>query len=247
MDVRSSILLAACACSLTSCDVTDPKIDLPVATVELSTTTLTLGPGASNTITATPRASNGAILTGRAVAWSSADVAIATVTQAGVVTGVAFGTTTITATSEGASTLATVNVVPTQPTHLAASWKMDSFGSKQVPGAYRVFFDEPVGDIIVAKVEIRLDSATKTMTSGAQYQRRYCFTELHDDVPMLKYCWGDHGQFSLGALLPVPLLLTSDYIQNLFTVGVVTPDGKLTLSESLWLQEELYTTVWSRR
>ena len=52
----------------------------------------------------------GNTLSGRAVAWSSADTRIATVDQVGVVRGVRHGTVVITATSEGKLGTATVRV-----------------------------------------------------------------------------------------------------------------------------------------
>jgi uncharacterized protein YjdB len=42
---------------------------------------------------------NGTVVTDRVVAWTSSNDAVATVSQTGVVTGVAVGTATITATS----------------------------------------------------------------------------------------------------------------------------------------------------
>ena len=54
----------------------------------------------------------GAITTNRAVAWSSSNTSIAAVSASGLVTGVAPGTATITATSEGKSGGTTVTVTP---------------------------------------------------------------------------------------------------------------------------------------
>jgi uncharacterized protein YjdB len=57
---------------------------------------------------------NGTIVTNRVVAWSSSNAAIASVSPTGVVTGVAPGTVTITATSEGKSGTTSV-IVSTAP------------------------------------------------------------------------------------------------------------------------------------
>jgi hypothetical protein len=110
-----------------------------------------------------------------------------------------------------------------------------------------MLFNEPVGDHIVARLEIRLDSAKKVMANDAKYQRQYCFSELHDDVLMFRYCWGDHGTFALGSNVPVPLTLTSEYIENLVTVGTVRVDGRLALTEELSLDDPPRATVWTRR
>ena len=57
---------------------------------------------------------NGATLTGRHIAWATSDVAIATVSSSGVVTGLAEGDATVTATSEtkSGSAAVTVQAVP---------------------------------------------------------------------------------------------------------------------------------------
>jgi predicted aspartyl protease len=59
---------------------------------------------------------------------------------------------------------------------------MESFDGHALPAAYLILYDQWVGDKFVARVEIRLDSAVKTMATDATYQRRYYFTELHDNV-----------------------------------------------------------------
>jgi uncharacterized protein YjdB len=55
---------------------------------------------------------NGNVLNGRTVTWASSDPTVATVSTAGVATGLLVGTTTITATSEGKSGAATLTVTP---------------------------------------------------------------------------------------------------------------------------------------
>src|SRR5207245_2656404 len=76
-------------------------------------------------LSATPKDAAGNVLAGRAVAWASSNPALATVSASGLVTGVAAGAVTITATSEGQSgtasvtvanvPVATVTVSPTAP------------------------------------------------------------------------------------------------------------------------------------
>jgi uncharacterized protein YjdB len=86
---------------------------MPVATVTLDPTSVTLEPGQTATLVATTRSANGSVLTGRTVTFSSDNVNVARVSSDGVVTGVAPGAATITATSEGQSATATVTVQPT--------------------------------------------------------------------------------------------------------------------------------------
>jgi len=85
----------------------------PVVSVTVDPTTANLTTGGTQQITATPRDGQGNALTGRAVTWASANTGIATVTQAGLITAVAPGTTTVTATSEGK--VGTVAVTVTAP------------------------------------------------------------------------------------------------------------------------------------
>ena len=88
-------------------------VNVPVTSVDVSPATLNLQVNGSAQLTATPRDASGAPLTGRAIAWASSAPGIASVSATGLVTGVAVGTATITATSEGKSGTATVTVANT--------------------------------------------------------------------------------------------------------------------------------------
>jgi uncharacterized protein YjdB len=91
----------------------------PVASVSVSPSTLTVGVGQTGQLTATPRDAAGNALTGRVVTWSSSALGLATVSAGGVVTGVALGSVTITATSEGVQGTATVTVTTVVVPNLA--------------------------------------------------------------------------------------------------------------------------------
>lgn len=94
----------------------------PVATVSVTPSTSTLAPGGTVQLQAVTKDAAGTTLTDRKIVWSSSDNAIATVSAAGLVTGVADGTATITATSEGQSGSAVVTVAtPPALTALAVS------------------------------------------------------------------------------------------------------------------------------
>jgi uncharacterized protein YjdB len=71
-----------------------------------------VGVGASSPVSVEVRDAAGAVLTGRKVAWATKDPAIATVSGAGVVTGVAAGEVQVAATAEGKSALVNVTVNP---------------------------------------------------------------------------------------------------------------------------------------
>lgn len=87
-------------------------LPVPVAFVTLAPTSVTLNPGQTATLTATTKSADGTVLTGRVVTFGSDDVGVAQVSSDGVVTGVAPGTASITATSEGQVATATVTVQP---------------------------------------------------------------------------------------------------------------------------------------
>ena len=92
----------------------------PVASVNVTPPTATVTVGQTTTLAAQTLDGSGNILTGRAITWASSSTAVATVTQAGVVTGAGPGTATITATSEGKSGTSTVTVNAPAPAAVAS-------------------------------------------------------------------------------------------------------------------------------
>jgi uncharacterized protein YjdB len=94
-----------------------PGETIAVARVDVSAPATAVDVGTTMQLAATPRAADGRALAGRAVAWTSDNHAVATVTTAGMVTAHAAGTATITATSEGrrGETTLTVRPVATEP------------------------------------------------------------------------------------------------------------------------------------
>jgi Bacterial Ig-like domain (group 2)/Right handed beta helix region/Protein of unknown function (DUF1565) len=87
----------------------------PVASIVVVPTDATLAVGETTQLQVTVRDSSGAVITGRPVTWSSADGQIATVSAAGLVGGIAGGSTIITATCEGKAARATVTVTGSSP------------------------------------------------------------------------------------------------------------------------------------
>jgi len=87
-------------------------VAVPVGSVSVQPTALSLSIGQDATLTSTVKDANGAIVTDRPVAWTTSNAAVASVTQAGVVKALAAGTATISATSEGSSGSAAVTVAP---------------------------------------------------------------------------------------------------------------------------------------
>ena len=89
-----------------------------VASVSVTPPALSIAIGSTAQLTAQLRDAAGALLSGRAVTWSSGNTAVATVSNAGVVSAHATGSASITATSEGKTGTATV--AATVPVSLAA-------------------------------------------------------------------------------------------------------------------------------
>jgi len=100
-----TLLLAACGGSGGS---TAPPA--PVVSVTVTPGTATVVGGGTLQLTATLKDAAGTVLAGRTVTWASSDIAVATVAIAGLMKGVAPGSVTITATSEGQSGMATITV-----------------------------------------------------------------------------------------------------------------------------------------
>lgn len=86
-------------------------VPAPVATATVSPSSSTVPIGQTGQLSAELRDAAGNLLAGRVVAWSSTRTSVASVTTAGVVTGVSAGMATITAMSEGQAGTATVTVV----------------------------------------------------------------------------------------------------------------------------------------
>jgi uncharacterized protein YjdB len=96
------IMLAAC-----SGDSSGP---VNVSSLAVNPSAASVTEGASVQFAATPLDANSKLLTGRTVTWQTSNAAIATVSETGLVTGVAPGMVTITATCEGKSITAQVTV-----------------------------------------------------------------------------------------------------------------------------------------
>jgi alpha-tubulin suppressor-like RCC1 family protein/uncharacterized protein YjdB len=82
----------------------------PVTSLAVSPATSTIALGGTQAFIATAKDALGQVVTGRPVTWAVANATVATISSQGVVTGVAPGTTTITATSEGQRATASVTV-----------------------------------------------------------------------------------------------------------------------------------------
>ncbi len=123
--VAGAGLLAACGGGDGGEGITDPPPGQPaVAEVVVTPTPVTLGVAHSFQLRAETRAADGAVLTGRAITWTSSDESVAAIDPASgattTVTGRAPGSATITATSEGEQGTATVTVIAQGENPIAA-------------------------------------------------------------------------------------------------------------------------------
>ncbi|WP_325308138.1 Ig-like domain-containing protein [Longimicrobium sp.] len=83
---------------------------VPIASLAVSPTSFALAPGQNAQAAAVAKDAGGNVLTGRVVAWSSSNPAVANVSPLGVVFALADGSATITATAEGKTASAPVAV-----------------------------------------------------------------------------------------------------------------------------------------
>lgn len=105
---------------------------LPVASVTVAPSAPSLVVGGTQQLTATTLDATGATLTGRTIAWTTSDATKATVSSTGLVTAVAGGTATITATSEGKSGTSAVTVtVPVATVTVAPATASIAVGATQ--------------------------------------------------------------------------------------------------------------------
>src|SRR6266850_4727710 len=105
------VLLGFVSCSKVS-NQGNPVGLTPVASVAVSPASATIAMVGSVGLTATPEDVGGDPVSGRVVTWSSDNTAAATVNGSGLVSGVAAGTATITATCEGRTGTSDITVTP---------------------------------------------------------------------------------------------------------------------------------------
>ncbi|MGN6391605.1 MAG: Ig-like domain-containing protein [Gemmatimonadales bacterium] len=94
----------------------------PVASVQVSPASSTIASGVTVQLTGTPKDAAGQPLSSRTVAWSTSAPAVATVSSSGLVAGVAAGSATITAMSEGKQGTATITVTALSGPAAVGQW-----------------------------------------------------------------------------------------------------------------------------
>src|SRR6266851_2519939 len=102
--------------------------NVPVASVMVSPATASVTVGQTVQLTATPKDANGNPLSGRSITWATNNAGVATVSGSGLVPGVAVGSATITATSEGKNGTAAIVVTAAPPPPPGGAWPNEPAG-----------------------------------------------------------------------------------------------------------------------
>lgn len=114
----ASIALAACSSS------TSPNGS--VGSVKVTPATDSVAVGNTITLQATVMGPGGQVVSGQRVFWNTGNASVATVTEAGVVTGVAPGTVQIAASAGGSSGIANITVLPPPVASVSVSPPVDT-------------------------------------------------------------------------------------------------------------------------
>jgi uncharacterized protein YjdB len=144
-------------------DALDPDRN-SVASIVVAPSRISVGVGSTAQLTAEVRDAAGTALTNRKVVWASKDPTFATVSEAGVVTGVRAGTVQVAATAEGKSAVVDVTVNPKSVSTIRLSPAGDAqllVGQTQQMGAETVAAD---GEVLTGRV-ITWSSNSTTVAS----------------------------------------------------------------------------------
>ena len=145
----------------------------PVATIALAPATNTILITGTVQLTATLRDAGGNTLTGRSVTWETSAAGTATVSNAGLVTGVAAGNATITARSEGQAGTAAVTVQAAPPPGASADPTLlpRATGQRPAAGTYgrTLAANQTYVDPITGVTVLKLTSASVPVANGGVY------------------------------------------------------------------------------
>ena len=135
--VRWSLGLSWTAIALAACGSSTAP-NGPVGSVTVTPATDSVAVGNTVTLQATVMAPGGQVLSGQHVFWNTGNASVATVTDAGVVTGVAPGTVQIAASAGGSSGVATITVLPPPVASVSVTPPLDTIvlpGTAQLTAA----------------------------------------------------------------------------------------------------------------
>lgn len=168
---------------------------VPVSTVTVSPSSFTLYPGSTQALTITLKDTLGNVLTGRTITYSSSNNSIATVSSSGVVTGVAVGNATITATSEGKNGTAALAVIQTPVASITvapSSFSINTGASQQLVATPRDGSGNPLtgrtiswGSSDVTKASVSSSGLVTAISSGSVTITATCETKAATSVGTL--------------------------------------------------------------
>ena len=186
----------------------------PVGSVTVSPATATVAPGGSMQLSAVARSASGTTLPGRAFTWSTGDTAVAKVSASGLVTGVALGSTTITATSEqhGGTADITVNLFSLPIRGLYVQFERRGWPAEYWQGQVIQNFDQfdaVVGSTVAAEVALQLDTMRRMGVNAITYELRTADPEYIPGGDAFPTC---NVPPALGLQWPAP---TSTELKNL--------------------------------
>jgi hypothetical protein len=150
--------------SATAAATVGASAPIPVASVTVAPSSASIARGATRQFTATMKDASGNTLTGRVASWSSSNASIATVTTTGPSTadvqGIAAGSATITAVSEGKSGSAQVTVTASPPPPPPG-------GDPQPAAGNTIYFDTRAGSTRNLQAAPNLSTALSYFTESS--------------------------------------------------------------------------------
>lgn len=178
------LTLASCSGSNPTDPSTPPSGDIPVTSISLDKTTLTLKEEETYKLTATINPSDA---TDKTITWSSSKTSFVSVSNEGLVTALSEGSSTITATSSNGKTASCVVTV---------NKKVDPTPT-DIDGVYELITSTPtIGSYVMFVYDGQKDYALKT-TAEANYRPGVVVTitsnkiERNDDIAVFKVCEGN--------------------------------------------------------
>ena len=191
---------------------------VPVASVALSPTTLTLAVGKSSQLNVTLKDGRGGVIRDRDVTWTSSDPSVASVSPAGLVTATRGGSVTITATSEAAKATTSITVpAPAAPPAAVANNPPPNQPPKPAPESQPVAITPPPSQPANPPPGAAGVTVRSGVTAGGQHT---CAITTSGATA----CWGSNefGQMadpSAGAATNVPLVISGVTGATMLTAG----------------------------
>jgi uncharacterized protein YjdB len=141
----------------------------PVATVVVTPEAATVELGQTRQLAAEPRGPTGTALTGRVVAWSTLDPAVAGVSATGLVQSLALGQARIVATVEGKADTAAITVIPVAVASVAVvpdAFQLQVGGTREIAATAR----DAGGNLLTGRpvAWTSLDPSIATVTAGGE-------------------------------------------------------------------------------